>query len=75
MTKIKSTLIEALKSSYLPLIIFAVIVAIYHTTLPILFADDAWFYNILEGKDNHDIKFLEPRVDFFKRHESQFDTK
>ena len=31
--------------------------------------------NILEGKDNHDIKFLEPRVDFFKRHESQFDTK
>ncbi|MBR4096165.1 MAG: class I tRNA ligase family protein [Oscillospiraceae bacterium] len=31
--------------------------------------------NILEGQDNHDIKFLEPRVDFFKRHESQFDTK
>ncbi len=30
--------------------------------------------NILEGQDNHDIKFLEPRVDFFKRHESQFDT-
>ncbi|MBQ8738597.1 MAG: hypothetical protein IJZ04_03775 [Clostridia bacterium] len=52
MTKIKSTLIEILKSSYLPLIIFAVIVAIYHTTLPLLFADDAWFYNILEGKDD-----------------------
>ena len=31
--------------------------------------------NILAGKENHDIKFLEPRVDFFKRHESQFDTK
>ncbi len=31
--------------------------------------------NILAGEENHDIKFLEPRVDFFKRHESQFDTK
>ncbi len=31
--------------------------------------------NILKGEENHDIKFLEPRVDFFKRHESQFETK
>lgn len=36
---------------------------------------DPMYKNILEGQDNHDIKFLEPRVDFFKRHESQFDTK
>ena len=28
--------------------------------------------NILKGKTEHEIKFLEPRVDFFKRHESQF---
>lgn len=31
--------------------------------------------NILKGETDHEIKFLEPRVDFFKRHESQFDTK
>ncbi len=46
--------------------------------------DDMWNWdyifdpmsrNILKGEENHDIKFLEPRVDFFKRHESQFDTK
>lgn len=28
--------------------------------------------NILNGESSHEIKFLEPRVDFFKRHESQF---
>lgn len=28
--------------------------------------------NILKGETEHEIKFLEPRVDFFKRHESQF---
>ena len=28
--------------------------------------------NILKGETDHEIKFLEPRVDFFKRHESQF---
>ncbi|MCM1381495.1 MAG: class I tRNA ligase family protein, partial [Muribaculaceae bacterium] len=28
--------------------------------------------NILKGETSHEIKFLEPRVDFFKRHESQF---
>lgn len=31
--------------------------------------------NILKGETEHEIKFLEPRVDFFKRHESQFVTK
>ena len=29
--------------------------------------------NILKGETDHEIKFLEPRVDFFKRHESQFE--
>lgn len=29
--------------------------------------------SILKGKTEHELKFLEPRVDFFKRHESQFD--
>lgn len=28
--------------------------------------------SILKGGTEHEIKFLEPRVDFFKRHESQF---
>lgn len=28
--------------------------------------------SILKGETEHEIKFLEPRVDFFKRHESQF---
>lgn len=28
---------------------------------------------ILKGETAHEIKFLEPRVDFFKRHESQFE--
>ncbi|MDE6133429.1 MAG: class I tRNA ligase family protein [Oscillospiraceae bacterium] len=31
--------------------------------------------NILKGETEHEIKFLEPRVDFFKRHESQFRTE
>ncbi|MCM1023755.1 MAG: class I tRNA ligase family protein [Prevotella sp.] len=31
--------------------------------------------NILAGEAEHELKFLEPRVDFFKRHESQFDAK
>ncbi len=31
--------------------------------------------NILKGKKEHELKFLEPRVDFFKRHESQFEAK
>ncbi len=52
MTNIKKTLLSILKLRELPLIIFAIIVAIYHTTLPLLFADDAWFYNILEGKED-----------------------
>jgi methionyl-tRNA synthetase len=29
---------------------------------------------LLKDKHNHKLKFLEPRVDFFKRHESQFDV-
>lgn len=29
--------------------------------------------NILKGEASHKLKFLEPRVDFFKRHESQFE--
>lgn len=29
--------------------------------------------NILKGEASHKIKFLEPRADFFKRHESQFE--
>ncbi|MCH5349430.1 MAG: class I tRNA ligase family protein [Oscillospiraceae bacterium] len=29
--------------------------------------------SILKGETEHDLKFLEPRVDFFKRHESQFE--
>lgn len=36
---------------------------------------DPMCLNILKGESAHQIKFLEPRVDFFKRHESQFDTK
>lgn len=28
---------------------------------------------VLKGKTAHEIKFLEPRTDFFKRHESQFE--
>lgn len=28
---------------------------------------------VLKGKTSHEIKFLEPRTDFFKRHESQFE--
>ncbi|MBD5140249.1 MAG: class I tRNA ligase family protein, partial [Ruminococcus sp.] len=31
--------------------------------------------NILKGETEHEIKFLEPRVDFFKRHESQFKSE
>lgn len=31
--------------------------------------------NILKGETEHEIKFLEPRVDFFKRHESQFNKE
>jgi len=31
--------------------------------------------NILAGETEHKLKFLEPRVDFFKRHESQFEQK
>lgn len=46
--------------------------------------DDIWNWdhifdpmadNILAGKTEHQLKFLEPRVDFFKRHESQFEQK
>jgi methionyl-tRNA synthetase len=29
--------------------------------------------NLIKDKGNHKLKFLEPRIDFFKRHESQFD--
>ncbi|NLK74661.1 MAG: class I tRNA ligase family protein [Clostridiales bacterium] len=29
-------------------------------------------YDIIDDMDNHELKFLEPRVDFFKKHESQF---
>lgn len=29
--------------------------------------------SILKGETEHELKFLEPRVDFFKRHESQFE--
>lgn len=28
--------------------------------------------SLLKGESEHELKFLEPRVDFFKRHESQF---
>lgn len=28
---------------------------------------------VLKGEESHKLKFLEPRVDFFKRHESQFE--
>ncbi len=31
--------------------------------------------NILSGETEHKLKFLEPRMDFFKRHESQFEQK
>lgn len=31
--------------------------------------------SILKGETEHEIKFLEPRVDFFKRHESQFNKE
>ncbi len=43
--------------------------------------DQLWNWNgifdplsdsLLKGKNEHQLKFLEPRVDFFKRHESQF---
>lgn len=30
---------------------------------------------LLKGEERHQLKFLEPRVDFFKRHESQFENK
>lgn len=33
------------------------------------------FDKLLSGEKEHKIKFLEPRVDFFKRHPSQFETK
>lgn len=36
------------------------------------FIFDSLSDNILKGETEHEIKFLEPRVDFFKRHESQF---
>lgn len=36
------------------------------------FIFDSLSDNILKGETAHEIKFLEPRVDFFKRHESQF---
>jgi len=28
---------------------------------------------LLQGEKNHQLKFLEPRIDFFKRHDSQFE--
>ncbi len=31
------------------------------------------FSTVLDGVSEHEIKFLEPRVDFFTRHDSQFD--
>lgn len=34
---------------------------------------DSFAESILKGATEHEIKFLEPRVDFFKRHESQFE--
>lgn len=36
------------------------------------FIFDSLSDNILKDETEHEIKFLEPRVDFFKRHESQF---
>lgn len=33
------------------------------------------FDKLLAGETKHKVKFLEPRVDFFKRHPSQFETK
>lgn len=36
------------------------------------FIFDSLSDSILKGETEHEIKFLEPRVDFFKRHESQF---
>ena len=29
-------------------------------------------YDIMEDADHHELKYLEPKVDFFKKHESQF---
>lgn len=31
-------------------------------------------YTFMENKDNHSLKFLEPRVDFFNKHPSQFNA-
>ena len=33
------------------------------------------FETTLGGEKEHQLKFLEPRVDFFTRHESQFKTE
>lgn len=50
--KIKNALSRTIHSPSLPLYVLAIIVALSHIDMPTDFADDAWFYNILEGKDD-----------------------
>lgn len=52
MNKIKKTLVGVLHSPSLPLYILALCVALSHLFLGNLFADDIWFWNVLEGKEN-----------------------
>lgn len=52
MEKLKRVAWAIVKSPYLPLAIFAIIVAALHISMPNNFADDAWFYRILEGRED-----------------------
>lgn len=52
MKKVKEMAWRVLCSPYFPLCALALIVALLHIDMPTDFADDAWFYNILEGKDD-----------------------
>lgn len=52
MNKVKKFFVDLLHSPRLPLYIVALLIALTHIFMFRLFADDIWFYNVLEGKED-----------------------